>query len=466
MMNKREKFLISSLLWFTGLVLLFVIIYFLSIVKFNNAYMEEEYHELPIFQKQIEYAISPYLENKDFKSLEKYCRIFENTDVKIKIFDKDKKLIASSLTNDKESVLDESQDLNADSQNKRKFDIIDRHKIIGLVKKVQPGNEAYYLKLTVSEEDVMKILLQAQHYLFLFILLFILFVISSIIYIIQKLRIPFNVLQESVIKIANGELDTEIKVPKLELLEELAVCIKKMTQRLKNQINRLKQLEEYKSDFIQNVSHEIKTPITAINSAIELLELKNNINEQDKECYEIIVHQSKMLNSLVNDILSLSEIEVEKTGEHKNFKRFALNEVIESIINYTIHSDIKINLINKHIINLLGDKELISTAVSNLLINAVKYSKSENIDVIISCVENFAQIEVKDYGIGISQEHLHFLFDRFYRVDKARSRKNGGTGLGLAIVKNITELHNGTIAVKSNLGEGSNFIIRIPMKDT
>ena len=127
-----------------------------------------------------------------------------------------------------------------------------------------------------------------------------------------------------------------------------------MTQRLKSQINRLKQLEEYKSDFIQNVSHEIKTPITAINSAIELLELKNNINEQDKECYEIIVHQSKMLNSLVNDILSLSEIEVEKTGEHKNFKRFALNEVIESIINYTIHNDIKINLINKDIINIMN----------------------------------------------------------------------------------------------------------------
>lgn len=465
-MNKREKFLIGSLLWFTGLVLLFVIIYFLSIVKFNNAYMEEEYHELPIFQKQIEYAISPYLEEKDFKSLEQYCRIFENTDVKIKIFDKDKKLIVSSLANDKEAVLYESQDLNADSQNKRKFDIIDRHKIIGLVKKVQPGSEAYYLKLTVSEDDVMKILLQAQHYLFLFILLFIIFFTSSIIYIIQKLRIPFNALQESVIKIANGELDTEIKVPKLELLEELAVCIKKMAQRLKNQINRLKQLEEYKSDFIQNVSHEIKTPITAINSAIELLELKNsNMNEQDKECYEIILHQSKMLNSLVNDILSLSEIEVEKTCEHKNFKRFLLNDVIESIVNYTIHSDIKINLINKDIINVLGDKELISRAVSNLLVNAVKYSKLENVDVIISCVENFAQIELRDYGIGISREHIPFLFDRFYRVDKARNRKNGGTGLGLAIVKNIIELHNGTIDVKSNLGEGSNFIIRIPMEN-
>lgn len=189
------------------------------------------------------------------------------------------------------------------------------------------------------------------------------------------------------------------------------------------------------------------------------------MNEQDKECYEIILHQSKMLNSLVNDILSLSEIEVEKTCEHKNFKRFLLNDVIESIVNYTIHSDIKINFINKDIINVLGDKELISRAVSNLLVNAVKYSKLENVDVIISCVENFAQIELRDYGIGISREHIPFLFDRFYRVDKARNRKNGGTGLGLAIVKNIIELHNGTIDVKSNLGEGSNFIIRIPMEN-
>lgn len=108
-----------------------------------------------------------------------------------------------------------------------------------------------------------------------------------------------------------------------------------------------------------------------------------------------------------------------------------------------------------------GDKNFLSTAVSNLILNAVKYSKTEKIDVILNNYNNKIELSIKDYGIGIQKEHLSHLFERFYRVDKTRSRKLGGSGLGLSIVKNIIELHNGTITVESEIGKGTCFIIKL-----
>ena len=114
-------------------------------------------------------------------------------------------------------------------------------------------------------------------------------------------------------------------------------------------------------------------------------------------------------------------------------------------------------------ISLLGDEVLISRAVTNLLMNAIKYSKSDKIDIILSVVNDMAEIQVKDYGVGIESKHKDLVFERFYRIDKARSRKTGGTGLGLAIVKNIVELHDGTITLESEVGNGCNFILNFPI---
>lgn len=101
-------------------------------------------------------------------------------------------------------------------------------------------------------------------------------------------------------------------------------------------------------------------------------------------------------------------------------------------------------------------------AISNLINNAIKYSQSDKIDVILSDNKTTLKIEVKDYGIGIEEKYFERLFEKFFRIDKARSRKTGGTGLGLAIVKNIIELHNGTIHIESELNKGTNFIIELP----
>lgn len=284
----------------------------------------------------------------------------------------------------------------------------------------------------------------------------------AFIHIFHRLRVSFNKLEDSVIEIVNGNLDKEIDIPNESLLIEITLSIKKMTERLKNQIIRLKQLEEYKSDFFQNVSHEIKTPITAINSAIELLQTKNSIKNTDKECFDIIQFQTQSINKLVNDILCLSEIDLEKTGEKKSFKQFNLNQMIRNTINYLMPKDVQIIFIENCIADISADEELLATALSNLIINALKYSESDKIEVILLMENNHIVLQVKDYGIGIPEKHLDRIFERFYRVDKNRSRESGGTGLGLSIVKNVVELHNGDITVFSEPNKETVFTIILP----
>lgn len=430
--------------------------------------MAEEQAELKIFQKQTEWAIYPLLKEKNYKSLQQYCNDFVGNTVNFKIYNNKKELIASSIPNDKEEILNEKEKLNIASDKTlwKNYKESIKNKRIGLIDKIEVNNQTYYIKVICLEEDVMKSIIHAQSNLIAFIIIFSLFFIVGFIYIIQKLRIPFNELETSVKQIADGDLETTIKVPKIAILEELAVSVKKMTKRLKTQISRLQQLEQYKTEFLQNVSHEIKTPITAINSAVELLDTTyNNIPPESKECLEIINFQTKYINTLVNDILSLSEIDEEKINKERIFKNFSLNNAIKNALNYSNNGEIKIieNIPNSEI-EIVGDEELIIRAISNLITNAIKYSKSPQIDISLEQENHNAIISVKDYGIGIEKKHLPMLFERFYRVDKARSRKNGGTGLGLAIVKNIVELHNGTASVNSEINKGCEFIITLPIQ--
>lgn len=227
------------------------------------------------------------------------------------------------------------------------------------------------------------------------------------------------------------------------------------------QIIQLGQLEHYKSEFLQNITHEIKTPLTAINSAIELIEnQKEFVTDKNKECLDIIHFQVEIINKLVNDILMLSEIEVAKTEEQKNFKPVNLNNLITKLMdNFNFFNNI--NLIATQNVEILANEDLLSTAISNLLTNATKYSGSKTIDIILSKNETSVILQVKDYGIGIETQHLKHLFERFYRVDKSRSRQKGGTGLGLAIAKNIIELHNGTIYAESEVNKGTVFTIEL-----
>lgn len=461
-MKQRDLYWVKQILAFLIITVFFAIISILNILQFNASYMQEEREELQIFKMQIEWAVKPILQKKDSVLLQKYCDEFGYEDVEFRIFDENKKLLATSNPKNKSNlIVKNSKILNNKYGKFELYKYATRDKKIGVREEIFVDNHKYYLELTLSQADVMKSIIGAQKSAITFFVICIVLFILGLIQVFSTLRNSFNKLEDSVIEVANGNLDSEIGIPKIELLTELTLSIKKMVKRLKIQIARLKQLEQYKSEFLQNITHEIKTPITAINSAIELIESRNSINEVDKECFDIIQFQTKSIDKLVNDILCLSETEVAKTDENNNFELFNLNSLIEQVINEFCYTDIKIDFIQSNIIMYRGDKNLLSIAISNLLTNAVKYSETDKIDVILSGNGSKFELIVRDYGIGIKEECLNHIFERFYRVDKTRSRKLGGTGLGLSIVKNIIELHNGTITVESEIGKGTSFICKM-----
>ncbi len=462
-MKKRDKFwlrLISVIICFS---IIFIGVSIYNIVQFNNSYILEEKNEIDIFRKQIEWTIKPYLIKNDIDSLKQYAEDFKNDKAySFRIFDSNKNVIISSLNDNHSDIAN-----NDDRVNKHKYDIWDLYitsfhdKSLEKVTEIDVNDRKYYLEISLSQEFVISSIIKAQENIFILTFISLFLLILGLIYMFSIIRKEFNTMEDSVIKISQGNMDSEIKISKIDLLSEFTLAIQKMTERLKNQISRLTQLEKYRTDFISNISHEIKTPITAINSAVELIEENDNITEADKECFEIIKSQTYSINRLVSDILALAEINLEKTNENKNFKNVNLNKIIQEAIDNQGITENTIKFSPSFEVEVYANEELIITAISNLLSNAVKYSDSKKIDVVLKKGQNVI-LEITDYGIGISQEHLPRIFERFYRVDKARSRKNGGTGLGLAIVKNIIELHNWQITVESELSKGTSFKIIIP----
>jgi two-component system phosphate regulon sensor histidine kinase PhoR len=235
-----------------------------------------------------------------------------------------------------------------------------------------------------------------------------------------------------------------------------------------NDITRLRKLENIRKDFVANVSHEIKTPITAIKGFVETLQDGAIQSPQDaKRFLGIIQSHVQRLEALVEDLLSLSRIEEETEKEVIVLEEKTIKDVLVGALQLcqvkAEPKQIRIELSCRD--NLVGkiNPSLLEQAVVNLLDNAINYSEPEkSIWVEADTTPQEILIQVRDEGCGIEKQHQERLFERFYRVDKARSRKQGGTGLGLAIVKHIMEAHGGRVSVESHPGRGSTFTLHLP----
>lgn len=227
-----------------------------------------------------------------------------------------------------------------------------------------------------------------------------------------------------------------------------------------------KKLEQIQKEFVANVSHELRTPITTVKSYAEtLLELSPEDTVNRNRFLEVINSESDRMTTLVQDLLELSKLDNKKLSfqmEKIELTGLVYNEVER----YQIHAKKKgqsIRFEAEREFYIYGDSGRVSQVFRNLISNAIKYSGEES-EILVSIYEegNFVVGLVKDYGMGISEEDLPRVFERFYRVDKARSRAMGGTGLGLAIVDEIMQYHGGNISVTSELGKGSNFYLKFP----
>lgn len=235
-----------------------------------------------------------------------------------------------------------------------------------------------------------------------------------------------------------------------------------------NDITRLKKLEGLRREFVANVSHELRTPITAIMGSAETLLDGDNIDSEDSRRFlEMIARQSKRLNSLIEDLMALARLESEADQDEMLLTRSGLSEVLQAAVTACQETSQKhqvaINLVCEAELQLNMNQRQLEQAVINLLDNGIKYSiAGASVEIDARRKGDGILISVIDRGVGIPPEHLPRLFERFYRVDPARSHEVGGTGLGLSIVKHIALAHGGSVGVESQVGQGSTFSIYLP----
>jgi len=236
-----------------------------------------------------------------------------------------------------------------------------------------------------------------------------------------------------------------------------------------NDVTRLRRLENVRSDFVANVSHELRTPITSIRGYVEtLLEGAIDDKENAKKFLETVLRQSEQLSEIIDDLLALSRIEDGANNREMSLERQPLLLVLEDAIQTCFHKarekEVSLDLDCPDDIQLKINRTLFEQAIVNLLINGITYSEyggrvTIRAKQLMVNEQLYVEVRVIDNGVGIAKEHLPRLFERFYRSDKARNRKVGGTGLGLSIVKHIVQVHQGSVDVKSTLGEGSEFVL-------
>ncbi|PAV28196.1 sensor histidine kinase [Virgibacillus profundi] len=297
--------------------------------------------------------------------------------------------------------------------------------------------------------------------IFLAVLLILVLLFSFVLVLISTRFIvkPIKKLTEATKKIAAGNHHLKLKVNRRDEIGRLAGDFSKMS-------NSLEQTEEKRQEFVSNVSHEIQSPLTSIQGFSQALR-EEDISKEERERYlNIIESESKRLSALSKQLLTLSNLDHEI--DKNDFIPFDIADQLREVVltmewqwrekNIAIEMDTAPTTI-------VGEPKLLQQVWVNLITNAIHYSKAgEKLTIRTANEKSSVLVSIEDTGMGIAEADIPHLFDRFYKVDKARTRSENSSGLGLAIVKKIIELHGGTVMVESEFGIGSTFTITIPKK--
>ena len=283
---------------------------------------------------------------------------------------------------------------------------------------------------------------------------------------------PLNTLVEEVLQ-TGKPLSREIRIeasprPHLQVQASVTKGAHRSVVLVFHDITEIKRLERTRKDFVANVSHELRTPLAAIKGYLETLAEEGVDNpEQTKEFLEISKKHADRMENIVRDLLQLSRIE---SGlDPIRPAHIPLREAVEkNLLLLKPLAEKKGQTLSVALppgAALRADPEKLNQVLINLLDNAVKYTpEGGKIDIRASEDEAQVTLEIQDNGVGVPKEDIHRIFERFYRVDRTRSRELGGTGLGLSIVKHIMEAHGGTVSVESEIGKGSRFILVFPKR--
>ena len=271
---------------------------------------------------------------------------------------------------------------------------------------------------------------------------------------------PIKKLNRTANKISAGDLSQRVNVTGSSEISEFGNTFNMMCDAIQD-------IDKQRSEFVSNASHELKTPLASMKILVESLLYQDNVDEKYyKEFLSDINNEIDRLTNLVNDLLLLSKMD--GNNAVLNISKTSINTVIEEVINslkpLANEKGVPINYNYKEPVYIECDKPKIFQALYNIVNNAIKYSsEGESVDIDFQRNGNNIEISVTDHGVGMTDDQLPLIFERFYRVDKDRARETGGSGLGLHIVRRIALLHKGNITVESKKGEGSKFTLILPI---
>ena len=271
---------------------------------------------------------------------------------------------------------------------------------------------------------------------------------------------PFAKVTKSLEKISGGFMDDDLMI--LDYTET-----RDMSEAYNQMLARMKTLDDSRQEFVSNVSHELKTPLTSMKVLADSLLMQEDVPaELYKEFMGDIAEEIERENKIINDLLSL--VKIDKTASDVNIQPTNINELIELILKrlrpIAAKRNIELVLDSYKPVVADVDETKLTLALSNLVENAVKYNKDGGwVHLTINTDHTYFYVKVEDNGIGIPKEDQEHIFERFFRVDKSHSREIGGTGLGLAIARNAIVMHHGVIKVYSKEGEGTTFTVRVPL---
>ena len=271
---------------------------------------------------------------------------------------------------------------------------------------------------------------------------------------------PFKEFQAQLHHVEQGALDTDISSEAYRETRDISNSVAQT-------ITKLQEADQSRQEFVSNVSHELKTPITSIRVLADSLMGMGEVPvELYREFMEDISNEIDRESKIIDDLLSL--VKMDKSEAELNISQVNLNVLVEQILKRLrpIANRRKVELIFESIREVTADVDemKLSLAITNLVENAIKYNMEEGwVRVTLDADHKFFYLKVQDSGIGIPEDVQDRIFERFYRVDKARSRETGGSGLGLAITRNVVLMHKGAIKLSSKEGEGSTFTLRIPL---
>jgi signal transduction histidine kinase len=297
------------------------------------------------------------------------------------------------------------------------------------------------------------------------------FAVTTVISLIisKALLSPVQGMTKAAAAMADGDFSSKISVDSLDEIGILATTFNDMASQIENMIGELTNAEKMRREFVANVSHELRTPLTSIRTYAEtVLEDPDLPTDIKKEFLSVIINESDRMTMIVKDLLDLSRFDSEKTvlSIEEYSIEMSVRNVYAAIALEAKRRDQVLNLeLEWKLPKIMGDRARIEQVLLNIMANALNYTPNGGIiDVSSGSTDDIVWVKISDTGDGIPEEDLARVFERFYRVEKARSRESGGTGLGLSIAKDIVTLHGGDINLESKLGEGTSVTITLPIK--